>query len=193
MSLDTGKVRRSMDGTTVSKAIAGLRVFLGFGFLYAGLSKFLMIGADTPFNSAGFLKFGTAGTWPGVAEAAQGAPPAIVNPTQGLWLALAGNPTLVSLVDTLIVFGQVAIGIALIIGLATRFSALMGAVMMVLLTVAAWDFGHGLVNQTSLYAVVAVFLAATHAGKVYGLDGILEKGAALREHVSTRRVAGALA
>lgn len=30
-----------MDVTTVSKATAGLRVFLEFGFFYAGLSKYL--------------------------------------------------------------------------------------------------------------------------------------------------------
>ena len=182
-----------MNGTTVSKAIAGLRVFLGFGFLYAGLSKFLMIGVTTPFTAAGYLKLATAGTWPGVAQAADGAPPVIVNPTHGLWLALAGNPILVSLTDTLIVFGQIAIGVALIVGIATRFSALMGALMMTFLTVASWDFGHGLVNQTSLYAVVAIVLAATHAGKAYGLDGILEKSTALHGHLVTRRVAGAVA
>jgi len=182
-----------MEGKNVAKAIAGLRVFLGFGFLYAGLAKFFMIGADKPFTSAGFLKFGTTGSWPGVAEAAEGAPPVIVNPTQGLWVAIAGSPTLVSITDALIVFGQIAIGIALIVGLATRFSALMGGLMMVFLTVAAWDFGRGLVNQTSLYAVIAIVLAATHAGMAYGLDGILEKGTTLRNHVATRRFAGAVA
>jgi len=182
-----------MNGTTAAKALAGLRLFLGFGFLFAGLSKLFTIGANTPFTSAGFLKFGTAGSWPGVAEAAEGAPPVIVNPTHDLWLAIAGNPALVSMTDTLIIVGQIAIGIALMVGLATRFSALMGGLMMIFLTVAAWDFGHGLVNQTSLYAAVAVFLAATHAGKVYGLDGMLEKAAALRDHTATRRLAGALA
>jgi thiosulfate dehydrogenase [quinone] large subunit len=182
-----------MNAPTVAKALAGLRVFLGIGFLYAGLSKFFMIGATEPFTSAGYLKFGTAGTWPGVAEAAEGAAPVVVNPTQGLWLAIAGNASVVSLIDTMIVFGQVAIGLALIVGLATRFSGLMGAVMMTFLTVASWDFGHGLVNQTSLYAVVAIVLAASHAGRAYGLDGMLEKSAALRGHDSTRRFAGAVA
>jgi len=182
-----------MEGKTAAKAIAALRMFLGFGFLFAGLSKFLMIGATAPFTAAGFLKFGTAGSWPGVAEAAEGAPPVILNPTHELWLALAGNQALLSVTDTMIVFGQIAIGTALILGLATRFSAVMGALMMVLLTIAAWDFGHGLVNQTSLYAVVALVLAATHAGRVWGLDGVIERAGALREHTGIRRFAGALA
>jgi thiosulfate dehydrogenase [quinone] large subunit len=182
-----------MEGKTVATALAGLRVFLGFGFLFAGLSKFLMIGADKAFTSAGFLKFGTAGTWPGVAEAAEGAPPVIVNPTHDLWVALAGNPTLLTATDTLVVFGQIAIGAALILGLATRFSGIIGALMMGFLTIAAWDFGHGIVNQTSLYAVVAVVLAAAHAGRAYGLDGILEKAAVLRDHAVFHRAAGVLA
>ncbi len=182
-----------MDGKTVAKALAGLRVFLGIGFLYAGLSKFLMIGADGPFTAGGFLKFGTAGTWPGVAEAAEGAAPVIVNPTHDLWVAVAGNAAALSVIDTMVVFGQIAIGTALILGIATRFSGIMGALMMAFLTIAAWDFGHGIVNQTSLYAVVALVLAATHAGKVYGLDGVLDKVSLIREHGTVRRFAGAVA
>jgi uncharacterized membrane protein YphA (DoxX/SURF4 family) len=44
-----------MDGKYTGKALALLRIVLGWGFLYAGLSKFLQIGADGPFTSAGFL------------------------------------------------------------------------------------------------------------------------------------------
>lgn len=182
-----------MNGKTTAKALAALRVFLGLGFLTAGLMKFLMIGATAPFTSAGFLKFGTAGSWPGVAEAAEGAPPVILNPTHDLWVAVAGNPTLLSFVDTLVVFGQIAIGVALILGVATRFAGVMGALMMAFLTVAAWDFGYGIVNQTSLYTVVALVLAATHAGMAYGLDGILEKASIVRENGIVRRFAGVVA
>jgi thiosulfate dehydrogenase [quinone] large subunit len=182
-----------MNGKTAAVALAALRVTLGWGFLFAGLSKFLMIGATAPFTSFGFLKFGTAGTWPGVAEAAEGAPPVIVNPTVDLWVALAGNPTLLSITDTLVEFGQIAIGAALILGLATRFAGIMGALMMGFLTIAAWDFGHGIVNQTSLYMVVGLVLAATHAGKVYGLDGILDRVSLVKDHGLVRRFAGVVA
>ena len=182
-----------MEGTTAARALAALRIVLGWGFLYAGLSKFFMIGSGEPFTSAGFLKFASAGTWPGVAEAAEGAPPVIVNPTHDIWVAIASNPSLLSVVDTLVVFGQVAIGATLILGLATRFSGLMGAVMMTFLTLAAWDFGHGLVNQTSLYAVVALVLAATHAGKAYGLDGIIERLGFVRANPALRTFAGVVA
>lgn len=175
-----------MEGNTTGRALALLRIVLGWGFLYAGLAKFLQIGADGPFTAAGFLKFGTAGTWPGVAAAAEGAPPVIVNPTHDLWVSLAANAGMLTVVDTLVVFGQIAIGAALILGLATRFAGIMGALMMAFLTIAAWDFGHGLVNQTMLYATVAIVLAATHAGLAYGLDGYLAKSGVLRNRAVAR-------
>ena len=87
----------------------------------------------------------------------------------------------------------IAIGAALILGLATRFSAVMGTLMMAFLTIAAWDFGHGLVNQTSLYAVVALVLAATHAGKAYGLDGVIERAGFVRDSRALRTFAGVVA
>ncbi len=181
-----------MEGKTAYKALAAIRIVLGWGFLYAGLSKFLMIGSGEPFTAAGFLKFGTAGTWPGV-EAAEGAAPVVVNPTVDLWAAIAANPTLLSITDTLVVFGQIAIGAALILGLATRFAGIMGFVMMTFLTIAAWDFGHGIVNQTSLYAIVALALGLAHAGKAYGLDGVIEKVQLVRENGVLRTFAGVVA
>lgn len=169
-----------MDGKNTGRALALLRVVVGWGFLYAGLSKFLMIGTTTAFSALGYLKFGTLGTWPGVAEAAEGAPPVVVNPTHDLWVSLAANASVVQIVNFLVVFGEIAIGACLIVGLATRFSGLMGALMMGLFTVASWDFAHGIVNETFIYAAAALVLAVTRAGKVYGLDGILERTELLR-------------
>jgi thiosulfate dehydrogenase [quinone] large subunit len=164
-----------MDGKTTARALAALRVVLGWGFLYAGLSKFLMIGTTTAFSAAGYLKFGTLGTWPGVAAAADGAPPVIVNPTHGFWVSLAANTSVVEFINFLVVFGEIAIGACLIVGLATRFSGLMGALMMGLFTIASWDFAHGLVNETLIYAAAALVIAVTRAGLAYGLDGVLDK------------------
>ena len=51
----------------------------------------------------------------------------------------------------------------------------MGAILMAAITVAAWDFAFGPVNETVLYAAVALYLAYAHAGLAYGVDAILEK------------------
>ncbi len=152
------------------KALAALRIVTGFGFLYAGLEKiFDFAGTGKPFSAAGFLQFGSAGTLPGSAQ------DAVVNPTHDLWVSLASNAALMPAINWLVVVGETAIGIALIFGIATRFSGVMGALLMGLITIAAWDFGFGVVNETVMYAVVALYLAVVDAGSVYGVDGYLEK------------------
>jgi thiosulfate dehydrogenase (quinone) large subunit len=153
-----------------AKGLAALRILLGVGFLYAGLEKvFDFTASGKPFTALGFLKFGTGGTLPG------SDPKAIVNPTHDFWVSLAANPGLVDAMNFLVVFGELAIGIALILGFATRFAGVMGALLMGFITIAAWDFGFGPVNETVMYAAVALYLAYAEAGLVYGVDAIIEK------------------
>ncbi len=152
------------------KGLATLRILLGAGFLYAGLEKvFDLTGSGKPFSAEGFLKFGTNGTLPG------SDPKAIVNPTHDLWVSLAANPGVVGAMNFLVVAGEVAIGVALIIGFATRFSGVMGAIMMGLISVAAWNFAFGPLNETVLYAAVALYLVYAQAGLAYGIDALIEK------------------
>jgi thiosulfate dehydrogenase (quinone) large subunit len=158
----TGKVHQ--------RGIALFRIAVGVIFLWAGLEKLL---APEAFDASGFLKFATAGTlgWPFVSgEIAEGT---VFNPTQGLWLALADNSALMGVVNVLVPFGQLAIGIALILGLLTRFGATMGALMMTFFFLAAWDFQYGIVNQHLAYAIACLTLAGIGAGRYYGLDGVL--------------------
>ncbi len=157
-------------GSTQTKALAALRIVLGFGFLYAGLEKiFDFGGSGKAFTAAGFLQNGTAGSWPGAI------PKSIVNPTHDLWVSLGTNGQLMPILNWLVVAGETAVGIALVLGLATRFAGVMGAILITFITIAAWNFGNGLINETVLYAVVALYLAAANAGHAYGLDGYLDK------------------
>lgn len=171
---------------TVTRGIVLLRVVLGFGFLYAGLEKALnFAGDDQPWSAAGFLKFATAGTVPNMV----GHPDTMVhNPTRSLWVDLAGNSAVIDLVNALVVVGEITIGAALIIGLATRLAGTLGAVMMVLFWLAAWDFQYGVVNIQLLYAAVSGFLAYVHAGRYFGLDGILERSDVIRRTPALRFV-----
>src|ERR1019366_2032003 len=116
--------------TKFDKGMGLLRIVLGAGFLYAGLEKVLQLGGGGPFNVAGFLKGATAGAIPG-STATQG-----VNPTHGFWVSLAANTDAVSAINFLVQFGEIAIGVALILGLATRFAGICGVVMMVLFYIA---------------------------------------------------------
>jgi thiosulfate dehydrogenase [quinone] large subunit len=155
-----------MDRT--SRGIFVLRAVVGGGFLFAGLDKFFMWAGGTPFNATGFLKGATGGAWLG------SDPKAIINPTHGFWVSLAGNASLMSVINTLVVFGECAIGIALILGLASRFAGVCGAVMMTLFFVANWSFANGPFNEQLMYGVIAGTIAYVGAG-AYALDSVVEK------------------
>ena len=156
-------------GTIHKRGIALLRVMVGIIFLWAGLEKFT---AAKAFDAAGFLKFATNGTlgWPFVSgEVAEGT---VFNPTHQVWLSLADSG-LMPLVNNLVVFGEIGIGIALILGLFTRFAGAMGTLMMLFFFVAAWDFAYGIVNQHLTYALICATITGLGAGRYYGLDGVL--------------------
>jgi thiosulfate dehydrogenase (quinone) large subunit len=174
-----------METRNIGKALAALRITLGAGFLFAGLEKVLHFdGATKAFDAAGFLKFATGGALPG------SDPKAIVNPTHDVWVALAGNAGLMSVVNTLVVFGEVAIGVALILGLATRFAGLAATLMMGLFWIANFSFANGPFNEQLMYGVVAAFLAWAAAGQAYGLDGIIERTETVRRTPALRYVLG---
>jgi thiosulfate dehydrogenase (quinone) large subunit len=174
-----------MEARNTSKGLAVLRVAVGFGFLYAGLDKVVHFdGVNKAFNAAGFLKGATAGTLPGSADGA------IVNPTHDVWVSLASNGGLVSAINFLVVFGEVAIGVALILGLATRFAGVAATLMMALFYVANFSFANGPFNEQFLYAIVAAFLAYAGAGEHYGIDAIVEKTQTVRRAPALRYVLG---
>jgi thiosulfate dehydrogenase [quinone] large subunit len=150
------------------RGAALLRVVAGVVMLWAGLEK--LIGTPGGWTAAGFLKFGTAGTlgWPFVSG--EPAKDAVFNPLHDFWVGLAGNAGLMQAVDALVVVGELAIGVALIVGLLTRFASIMGALMMFLFFLASWNFAYGIVNQQLTYAVVFLAVGGMGAGKYYGLD-----------------------
>ena len=172
-----------MTGITGSRAfgILALRLLTGFVFLYAGIEK--LIGAEK-FSAAGFLQFGTAGTAAGAAEGA------IVNPTQGFWVELAANTSLMPVVDFIVPVGQVLIGVALILGLGTRFAAVMGFLMMGFITIAAWDFAHGPINYTGFLAFTTLMVGVLRAGEVYGIDAIVDEQPIVKRTPALRYVLG---
>lgn len=157
-------------GTGLGKGIAILRVALGSGFLFAGLDKALdFAGTGKAFTAAGYLKFGTGGAWLG------SDPKTVVNPTHDFWVGLAGNASLMSIIDTMVVFGEVAIGVALILGLASRFASYAAVLMMGLFYVSNWSFANGPFNEQFMYGITALVLAVVGAGEYYGLDAIVDR------------------
>lgn len=151
-----------------ARGIALLRIGLGAGFLFAGLDKFLQV-AGKPFSAGGFLKFATGGAW------LNSDPKTVVNPTHDFWVSLGSDANIVNVINVLVVFGEIAIGAALILGLATRFASYSAVLMMGLFYVANWSFANGPFNEQFMYGLVALVLAAVGAGEYYGLDAIIDR------------------
>ena len=152
------------------RVLVVLRVAMGWVFLFAGIEKVLALGGK-PFSAAGYLQFATAGTWPGVTlEQGQ-----YLNPTHPFWASLGQNAGLVGVINVLVVFGELAIGTALILGLFTRFAAAMGSLMVTFFFIASWDFANGIVNSDAIYVILTASLGIMGAGRVFGLDAVIEK------------------
>ena len=153
--------------TWLAYSMLGLRVVMAWVFLQAGLSKLFEGGLADPlaWSSVGFLQNA-------IAEA---------NPLQGLFLFFADYA---AIVDPMVVFGQILIGLALLFGAAFRFAALMGALMMAMFWTAAWQGGlmagfpvaHGyFVDSSFVYMLLLFGLGAWGAGRILGVDRVVEE------------------
>ncbi|MDQ6746816.1 MAG: DoxX family membrane protein [Candidatus Dormibacteraeota bacterium] len=107
--------------------LLGLRLAIGIEFLWAFLDKTFGFGYATPAARAwvnggsptkGFLSHTNVG------------------PFQGLYHAIAGT----AIVDWLFMLGLLAVGVALILGVALRPAAAAAAAMLVLMYAASWPF-----------------------------------------------------
>ncbi|MFW5964202.1 MAG: DoxX family protein [Natronomonas sp.] len=137
--------------------VLSLRLMMGIAFLNAGLSKLL---AAEPFTAAGYL---------------MGAVPANGGPAVGFFTWIASNPTALAVIDVAVPFGQLAIGLGLIVGAFVRLAAFFGALMMVMFYLANWDVAHGVINGDFAYMLVFLAVAAFGAGRILGLDAYIEQ------------------
>jgi len=153
--------------TWLAYSMLGLRVVMAWVFLQAGLEKLFEGGIGDPlaWSSVGFLQNA-------IADA---------NPLRELFLLFADYAVII---DPMVVFGQILIGLALLFGVLFRFAALMGAVMMAMFWTAAWQGGltagfpvaHGyFVDSSLVYLLILFGLGAWGAGRIVGVDRMLEE------------------
>lgn len=131
------------------------RIAIGWLFFYAGITKVL----NPSWSAAGYLK--GASTF------------------KGLYTAMTA-PEVLPFINFLNQWGLTLIGVALILGVLTKFSSYMGALMMLLYYFPELNFPkvgeHSmLVDEHIIYALLFVLLASLDAGKVWGLDSVLAK------------------
>lgn len=145
--------------TKVRYWILALRLAIGWLFLYAGISKLVHVGG---WSAKGFLSH-------------------LEGPLAPLFATLAGN----AIVDWLNVLGLTLIGLAFVLGLATRFAAFWGIVLMSLYYLAEFPPREDylvLVDEHLIYAVVLLGFALFGAGELWGLDKRIEKTKFFRKH-----------
>ncbi|OVE84304.1 DoxX family protein [Natronolimnobius baerhuensis] len=168
--------------TWLAYSIFGLRLVMAWVFLQAGLEKLAEGGWGDPlaWSSAGYLNNA-------VADA---------NPLSGLF---AWFGELATIVDPMVIFGQILIGLALLFGLFFRFAALMGAVQMLFFWTAAWQDGlmagfpveNGFfIDSSFVYMLLLFGLAAWGAGRILGIDATLEQSDIVQQNPWLRYLLG---
>ncbi|WP_336037163.1 DoxX family protein [Halobacterium yunchengense] len=136
--------------------ILALRLMMGVAFLQSGVDKVL----SGSFGAAGYL---------------QNSPPANGSPVADVFVAMGETPWFVDFVNVAVPWGEVLIGLGLIVGFLTRLAAFWGAFMMLLFYLGNWDVGHGYINGDFAYMLVFLSVAAFGAGRILGLDKAVEQ------------------
>jgi thiosulfate dehydrogenase [quinone] large subunit len=137
--------------------LAGIRLALGWIFLWAFLDKTFGLGYATP----------AAKSWLNGASPTKGfLGSAAAGPFTGFYHSIAGT----GLADVLFMAGMLAIGAALILGIGVRLAATGGA----LLTVMMWTAvlppaSNPFMDDHLIYAAVLIVLALLGAGNTLGL------------------------
>jgi thiosulfate dehydrogenase [quinone] large subunit len=127
-----------------------LRLSLGWLFFYSGITKVL----NPDWTAAGYLQ--GAKTFGGLYQ----------------WFL---QPEVLPVVNFLNEWGQLLLGIALILGVFVRLSGVVGALLMLLYYLPVLEFPYigktaFLVDEHVVYALALLVLAAFRAGRVWGLE-----------------------
>jgi thiosulfate dehydrogenase [quinone] large subunit len=140
-----------------------LRMLIGWHFLYEGIAKLL----NPYWTSAGYL---SESKWL----------------FSGWFFAISDNPSLLKIVDFLNIWGQIAIGVALITGLLTSWACIMGVFLLLIYYVCNPPFvgytytvpsegSYLIVNKILIEMAALVILLVFPTGKILGLDALLFK------------------
>ncbi len=127
-----------------------LRLSLGWMFFYSGITKIL----DPNWSAAGLLN--AASTFPGFYH----------------WLA---SPAMLQITNCINEWGQLLLGISLILGVFIRLSTVLGALLMLLYYLAILRFPYPnshsfIVDEHIIYALALLLVAVFRAGRVWGLE-----------------------
>jgi uncharacterized membrane protein YphA (DoxX/SURF4 family) len=136
--------------------IAMLRVYTGVFFLYYGFGK--IKNPDFTDGLAGFVNSRLEGSVGLIRPFLE----TVVLPNKALFAFF-------------VAWGEFAIGIALILGLATRWASIAGAIMIATFWATKGQGFLDAQNHDAIWFMIFVVLATVHAGRVYSVDERLAK------------------
>lgn len=170
-------IRFGYSETWIAYSVLSLRLVMAYVFLSAGIQKLL----DPGWTAQGFL----------VGAVSDG------NPFKPMFTAMADG--WLWLIDPLNVFGQILIGLALLVGGFVRVAVFFGALMMLMywLTqfqgglLAGFPVANGyFVTYHLVYALILFGLGAVGAGRILGVDAELEKTEIVQQNPGLKYLLG---
>jgi len=170
-------VRFELSGPWTSYMVVFTRLLVGWWFVYAGLEKYanLWYAPAEAFDASGWLLHGTAGA-PGWLHG---------------FLVWAGSTGwLLAATNYAIPLGELLIGLGVLFGFATRLAAFFGAFLLFFFYLGSADFTNGYVNGNLLGIILFMQLIVFGAGRIWGVDGYLERTGFVRNHPWTRYLLG---
>lgn len=145
-----------------------LRLLMGWVFIWAGFDK-----AINGFSAEGFLLHATSG------------------PLHSWFVDLGASATALSVIEPLVTYSQILMGIAIFLGIATRSALFFGAIMMFLFYISQFPPEYDLfVDYYLVYIVVYMLLGALGAGRILGLDRWIERAELVRRRPWLRLLLG---
>jgi uncharacterized membrane protein YphA (DoxX/SURF4 family) len=159
------KNESSLSPNTLSYLTAVVRIVIGWHFLYERFVKLIYPG----WTSAGYLK-------------------SSVGPLAGFFHWMASNESVVRVVDLLNIWGLVAVGLGLMLGLLARQAAFGGMALLALYyfaypplfgpAIGGASEGHYLIVNRNLIELVALAIVAAFPASAFGLERIVSRGRA---------------
>jgi thiosulfate dehydrogenase (quinone) large subunit len=160
VAMDTTTARAEVQlGTATRYLLAGIRLALGWVFLWAFLDKLFGLGHDTT----------GAKSWLNGGSPTKGFLGSSKGPFADFFHSIAGN----GVVDVLFMAAMLALGVALILGIGMRIAGVVGALVTVLMWAAVLPpASNPFMDDHLVYAGVLVVLALLGAGNTFGLGRI---------------------
>lgn len=143
------------------KVLAGLRILVGFMFLWPFLDKLFGLGFGTPGERA----------WVNGGKPAQGFLSRVEGPFAGVFKAISSPAA-----DVLFMLGLLAIGVAVLLGAGLKIAAISGSLLMFFMWLAQFPtgrpnagFNNPLVDDHWVLALALILFAVTLAGDTWGV------------------------